>query len=81
MGKGFLRDSQGSLYYKSKYEYSLLNGITDKGYTSDIMFIFREPTGNDIENGFTGEVVSFLYGGFENLKDVEQIILDYEKEN
>lgn len=81
MKNGFLRDSQGSLYYKGKYEYSLLDGTTDKGYSSDIMFIFREPNENDIQNGFTGEVISFLYGGFDNLKDVEKIILDYEKEN
>ena len=62
-----------------KYDYSLLEGMTDKEFTSDILFIFREPTIEEIDNGFTGEVVNFLYGGFSNLNNIEEMIIEYEK--
>ena len=80
MKKGFFRDCQNSLHYRGeKYEYSLLDGVTDTGYTSDIMFIFREPTSEELDNNFAGAVVDFVYGGFEDLDFVEQRILEYEK--
>ena len=79
MEKGFYRDEQGNLCYKGKYDYSLLVGKTDKDYTSDIVFIFREPTNKEIDEGFTGAVINFLYGGFDNLGNIEELILDYEK--
>lgn len=79
MKKGFLRDSQGSLYYQSKYEYSLLEGMTDKGYTSDIMFIFREPTQEDIANDYYGEVIGWVFDGFNELDFVEKKIKEYEQ--
>lgn len=79
MEKGFYNDSQDNLCYRGKYEYSLLEGMTDKGYSSDIVFIFREPTQKDIEEGFTGEVVSFVYGGFDNLDFIEREIKEYEE--
>lgn len=81
MEKGFYRDSQDNLCYRGKYEYSLLNGVTDKGFSSDILFIFREATHEDIEKGFTGEVVGFVYGGFDDLDFVERVIKEYEEKD
>lgn len=83
----FKRDSQGNLYYESenKIDYSLLVGMTDKNMTSDVLFVFREPTEDNIDNGFTGEVVDFVYGGFsdidvsDKLQYIEMRIKEYEK--
>lgn len=77
----FKRDSQNSLYYEGKngIEYSLLEGITDSNKTSDIVFIFREPTKEDLKNDYYGEVVAWVYGGFEELEFVEDKIKEYEE--
>lgn len=79
----FKKDSQEDLYYESenKINYNLFEGRTSKGYTSDIIFIFREPTEEDIMNGYCGEVVGWLYGGFEHLdlNFVESKIKEYEE--
>lgn len=80
----FKKDSQGCLYYeseKTKLEYSLLEGRTNNDYTSDIVFIFREPTPKDIENDYYGEVVNWCYGGFEDLDFMEKQIKEYEEKN
>lgn len=76
----FRRDTQGCLYYESTsgIEYSLLEGKTDNGKTSDIVFIFREATEEDHDKGFYGEVVNWKYGGFQDLKFLEEDIIDYE---
>lgn len=77
----FTKDSNGALQYKTKdYVYSLLEGIDDKGYTSDIIFIFREPKWNDLEVDM-GEIVDFVYGGFDHLdrEFIENAINKYEK--
>lgn len=86
----FKRDSQGSLYYESEngIEYSLLLGVTDKDYTSDILFIFRNATIEEQDNDYYGEVVDFVYGGFDCFNDthglsskdfVEERIKAYER--
>ena len=83
----FKRDANENLYYESEnsIRYSLLLGVTDKDMTSDIIFIFREPTEQNIYDGWTGEVVGFVYGGFcdldigDKLEFIEQKIKDYEK--
>lgn len=79
----FKRDTQGCLYYESKsgIEYSLLEGKTDNGKTSDIVFIFREATEEDHDKGFHGEVVNWKYGGFQDLTYLEEDIIDYEIKN
>ena len=85
----FKKNKQGNLYYESEnnIEYSLLLGVTDKGMSSDTIFIFREPTEENIENSFTGEVVGFVYGGFcdldidDKLEYVEDQIKEYEKKH
>lgn len=77
----FKEDSNGAIYYATEnYVYSLLEGIDDKGYTSDIVFIYREPKWLDLDVDM-GEVVSFVYGGFDHLaKDfIEEEIKKYEK--
>lgn len=77
----FKEDINGAIYYATKnYVYSLLEGKDDKGYTSDIVFIYREPKFYDVEVD-VGEVVDFVYGGFDHLaKDyIENAIKKYEK--
>lgn len=82
MEYGLTVDSDQSIIYRTAYAtYSLLEGVTNNGLNSDILFIYREPifVGNDV---ILGEVVNFIYGGFsrENLKEVKNIIEKYEKE-
>lgn len=77
----FTKDSNGALQYETQNNiYSLLEGIDNKGYTSDIVFIYREPKFYDVEVD-VGEVVDFVYGGFDHLaKDyIENAIKKYEK--
>lgn len=78
----FKRDSQGSLYYegKSGIKFSLLEGLTDKGFNSDILFIFREATQEEMSNDYYGEVIGWVYGGFEELDFVEEKIKNYEQQ-
>ncbi len=78
------KENKDGFYYlsdKTQIEYSLLEGYTTNGSYSDIAFIFREPTEDDIYNGFTGEVIGFVYGGYSsNTKDfIEMTIKEYEK--
>ena len=78
----FKKDSQGNTYYlssKTNIEYSLLVGMTDQGYTSDIVFIFREANSKEMENGYFGEVISWVYDGFSDLKYLETKIKEYEQ--
>lgn len=77
----FKRDKGGSLYYEGKYaKYSLLEGITDNKLTSDIVFIFREPTEEQIiSENYVGEVIGFVYGAFEDLSAIEDTIKRYEE--
>lgn len=77
----FQEDSQGNLMYVSEngIEYSLLEGITDKGNTSDIVFIFREPTPEEMDNDYYGEPIDWVYGGFQELEFVANKIKEYEK--
>ena len=79
----FKEDTQGNTYYlsKSNREYQLLIGITNKGYTSDIVFIFKEATPEEMEKGYYGEVVDWVYDGFSDLSFIEQKILEHEKKN
>lgn len=80
---GLIKNSDGSLIYKTKNNtYSLLEGFTNNNLKSDILFIYKEPTFKE-NDAIPGEIVNFMYGGFseENLKDVETIINNYEKEN
>ena len=87
----FKEDQNGGIYYLSdnNIQYSLLEGIDNVNRTSDILFIFREPTEEEIENtSFCGEVVDFVYGGFDCFNDthglsskdfVEERIKTYER--
>lgn len=77
--KGYFYDSQGNLNYRGKYEYSLLEGIASSGATSDIVFIFREATPEEMDNGFYGEVANWCYDGFNNLDFMENQIKEYEE--
>lgn len=82
MKKGFNYDSQGDIFYQGKYYYSILEGKTKNNYTSDILFIFREPIFEDEENIISGEVVDFVYGGFNNeiaYDYIENAIKKYEE--
>lgn len=79
----FKRDSKENLYYESEKTgriYSLLEGIASNGSNSEIVFIFRNATEEEQDNDFFGEVVSWLYCGFEDLDFIEKIIVEYEKE-
>ncbi len=77
----FKEDIQGNLEYISKSDriYSLLEGVTNKGNTSDIVFIFREATPDEMDNDYYGEVIDWVYDGFANLEFVEQKIKEYEE--
>lgn len=69
----FKKDLNGGIYYLSEngVHYSILEGIDNVNRTSDILFIFREPTKEEIENTtFCGEVVDFVYGGFGGFNDI-----------
>lgn len=77
--KGYYYDSQGNLNYRGKYDYSLLEGIASSGATSDIVFIFREATPEEIKNDYYGEVINWCYGGFDNLDFMEKQIKKYEE--
>ena len=80
MSGRFKKDSQGCLYYETdKHIYSLLEGKTNNGLTSDIIFIFKEPTMDELGNNYTGEVIGYVYGGFNELTGIEETIKDYEK--
>lgn len=61
--------------------YSLLVGKTFNGLTSDIVFIFREPSEEEQNNDFYGCVVDWVYCGWECLEIIESIIINYEKAN
>lgn len=77
----FSEDSNGAIYYATQnYVYSLLEGKDNKGYTSDIVFIYREPKFEDV-NVEVGEVVDFVYGGFDhfNRDYIENAIKKYEE--
>lgn len=77
----FKKDSQDSLYYlsdKTNIEYSLLEGLTNKRFTSDIVFIFREATPTEMENDYYGEVIGWVFDGFNELEFVESKIKEYE---
>lgn len=83
----FTKDSNGALQYETKDNvYSLLEGIDNKGYTSDIVFIYKEPKPILNEKGEPidmeqGKVVDFTYGGFDinNYSYIEEKIKEYEK--
>lgn len=83
----FTRDSNGALQYETNnYKYSLLEGIDDKGYTSDIVFIYREPKWSFDENNepidvINGCVVGLTYGGFDtgNRDYIEEQIKEHER--
>lgn len=85
MNNNFKYDSQGDLYYQGKYHYSLLEGKTKNGYTSDIIFIFREPIQKENGDVINGEVVDFVYGGFNSFNNniaydyIENAIKKYEE--
>lgn len=83
MKQGFNYDGQGDIFYQGKYFYSLLEGKTKSGYTSDIIFIYKEPIFKKDGNVINGEVIDFVYGGFDNLAYdyIENKIKEYEKEN
>lgn len=83
MKQGFNYDSQGDIYYQGKYYYSLLEGKTRNNYTSDIIFIYKEPIFIDDKKIIQGKVIDFVYGGFDNLAYdyIEEKIKEYEKEN
>ncbi len=74
----FKTTRDGIYYISDKYEYSLLEGKTSNGYTSDMVFIFREPTQEDYDRNFYGEVVDWIFDGFNQLAAIEEIIKDYE---
>ena len=78
------KERDKEIYYLSDngIEYSLLLGKTSNDLSSDIIFVFREPTEQEIEEqDFCGEVIGFTYGGFWHLeKDfIEKMIKNYEK--
>ena len=83
----FTENSNGALQYKTKDNvYSLLEGIDNKGYTSDVVFIYKEPKAILNEQGevvdmTVGRVVDFVYGGFDvnNYDFIENAIKEYEK--
>lgn len=83
----FTKDSNGALQYETKDNlYSLLEGIDNKGYTSDIVFIYKEPKAILNEQGEVidmtiGDVVDFVYGAFDskNYGYIEDKIKEYEK--
>ena len=73
-------DIQGNLGYRSSNGYySLLLGMTDKLFCSDIVFIFMEP--HDDGNGYftEGKVIGYTYGGFELTEYIEKVIKHYEE--
>ena len=71
----FINGKDG-LHYEGKHYYSLLEGKTSNGYTSDILFIYREATEQELANNYVGEVVTWLYGA-TNLNALKGII-EYE---
>lgn len=78
----FKKDSLGNTYYlstKTNIEYQLLVGITNNGYTSDIVFIFREASTEEMENDYYGEVIGWVYDGFNDFDFIEKKIINYEK--
>ena len=80
------KENKDGVYYlsdKTQTKYSLLEGYTTNGFYSDTVFIFREPTEQDIDDGFTGEVVGFVYGGYNssNKDFIEEMIRHYERKN
>lgn len=79
----FKRDSQDSLYYESEKTgriYFLYEGMTSSGFTSDMVFIYKEATLDEMDNDdYYGEVIAWVYGGFEELDFVEQKIKEYEE--
>lgn len=69
-------NGDGLIYIsKSGKVYDLLEGIDSNGLTSDIIFIMDRMANNGV-----GEIVNFIYGGFDNLqKDgIESYVEDYE---
>ena len=78
--QGLIKDRNGALFYRTKnYDYDLLCGYDSKNYNSDILFIFREPTENGLLNGETGEMIGYMYGGFDGIEKNEFGKLDYIK--
>lgn len=83
----FTKDSNGALQYKTQNNiYSLLEGIDNKGYTSDVVFIYKEPKPILNEMGEPidmeqGDVVDWVYGAFDinNYSYIEEKIKEYEK--
>ena len=78
------KERNGEIYYLSDkgIEYSLLLGKTNNDLSSDIIFVLREPTEQEIEEqDFCGEVIGFTYGGFRHLEKefIEDMIKKYEK--
>ena len=78
----FERDNiQNNLGYRSSNGtyYSLLLGMTDNLFSSDIVFIFMEP--HDNGNGYfvDGKVIGYTYGGFEDTEYIEKVIKEYEE--
>lgn len=66
-------EERSGLSYVGKHHYSLLEGKTSKGYTSDILFIYRDTTEEELKNGFSGEIVTWIYGA-SNLEALKGII-------
>ena len=78
----FKKDSKENLYYESTKTgiiYSLLEGIASNGGNSEIVFIFRNSSEEEQDNGYFGEVVNWIYCGFEDLEYIEKIIKNYEE--
>ena len=84
MNNGFKYDTNGDIYYQGKYYYSILEGKTRNNKTSDILFIYREPIFKSDSEVINGEVVDFVYGGFNSSSDIaydyiENSIKKYEE--
>ena len=87
----FTKDSNGALQYETQNNvYSLLEGIDDKGYTSDIVFIYKEPLNKEGDMGDfeNGAIIDWCYGAFrsqngklpiDELCYIEEKIKEYEK--
>lgn len=77
----FKKDNQNSLYYESEKTgriYFLYEAVTSSGCTSDMVIIYKEATPEEMDNGYYGEVIAWVYDGFNELGFIEMQIEDYE---